>query len=140
VLFDPAMATEFAFVHKRGAQLFSKSRFVAAQFDAYFRDGLWLETARHSNSMAKRIAAAIRASKSGRLAWQPEANEVFAIISRDLEKTLRAKGASFHEWRAPHGYAGEIAGDEILVRFVASFATTADDVARLGELLGWMTA
>jgi threonine aldolase len=59
VLFDPARAQELAFMRKRAAQLFSKSRFIAAQFDAYLADGLWLETARHANAMAARLAAAI---------------------------------------------------------------------------------
>ena len=43
VLFDPAQAAEMAFIRKRAAQLYSKSRFIAAQFHAYFEDGLWLE-------------------------------------------------------------------------------------------------
>ncbi|WP_292401314.1 low specificity L-threonine aldolase, partial [Mesorhizobium sp.] len=42
VLFDLDRASELAFLRKRAAQLFSKSRFVAAQFEAYFKDGLWL--------------------------------------------------------------------------------------------------
>ena len=45
VLFDLDRAEELAFLRKRAAQLFSKSRFIAAQFDAYFEDDLWLETA-----------------------------------------------------------------------------------------------
>ncbi|WP_292141913.1 beta-eliminating lyase-related protein, partial [Mesorhizobium sp.] len=48
VLFDLDRAKELAFLRKRAAQLFSKSRFVAAQFEAYFKDGLWLDTARHA--------------------------------------------------------------------------------------------
>ena len=71
VLFDPAKAAEMAFIRKRAAQLYSKSRFIAAQFDAYFEDGLWLETARHANSLAARLAGHIRASKKLRLAWEP---------------------------------------------------------------------
>ena len=68
------------FFRKRAAQLFSKSRFIAAQFEAYLDDGLWLETAAHANAMAARFAAGITASPGSRLAWQPQANEVFAII------------------------------------------------------------
>ena len=41
VIFDPAKAAEAPYLRKRAGQLFSKSRFIAAQFDAYFRDGLW---------------------------------------------------------------------------------------------------
>ena len=40
------------YLRKRSAQLFSKSRFIAAQFDAYLEGGLWLDLARHANLMA----------------------------------------------------------------------------------------
>src|SRR6185369_13945927 len=86
VLFDKATAVEMAFIHKRAAQLFSKSRFIAAQFDAYFEDGLWLDSARHANALAARLAGHIRASAKIRLAWEPHANEVFAIISAEEQK------------------------------------------------------
>ena len=81
VLFDRSKAAEMAFIHKRAAQLYSKSRFISAQFHAYFDDGLWLETARHANSLAARLAGHIRASKKIRLAWEPAANEVFAVMT-----------------------------------------------------------
>ena len=59
VFMDPKAAREFPFLRMRAGQLFSKSRFVAAQFDAYLKDGLWLDTARHSNAMAARLSKAI---------------------------------------------------------------------------------
>lgn len=37
------------FLRKRAAHLFSKTRFIAAQFVAYFHDDLWLENARTAN-------------------------------------------------------------------------------------------
>ncbi len=64
VLFDPDAAASCAFMRKRAAQLFSKSRFIAAQFEAYFDDDLWLETARHANAMAARLADAICAPRT----------------------------------------------------------------------------
>ena len=70
VLFDPAKARDFAFYRKRAAQLFSKSRFIAAQFEAYFKDDLWLDTARHSNGLGGKLAAALMASNHARLAWR----------------------------------------------------------------------
>lgn len=135
VLFDPGMAREFAFIHKRAAQLFSKSRFVAAQFDAYFAGDLWLETARYSNAMAARLASHLRTSPCARLAWEPQANEVFAILSADVSAALQQKGVVFHPWHAPRGFAEEIAPDEAVCRFVTSFATTQKDVESLGALL-----
>ena len=136
VLFDLDRARELAFLRKRAAQLFSKSRFIAAQFDAYFKDGLWLETARHANSMAKRLAAAIGGSSSAQLAWKPQANEVFAVMKRSEAERLQAAGAVFYEWHKPASFDGPLADDEALYRFVTSFATTSEDVERFGELAG----
>ncbi len=127
VLFDPGRARDFGFLRKRAAQLFSKSRFVAAQFEAYFADGLWLELAAHANAMAGRLAGRIAASNALRLAWQPEANEVFAVMNRELFGRLKRE-AIFYPWAVPHASAGEIGPDETLCRLVTSFATTAADI------------
>jgi threonine aldolase len=135
ILFDLDRAREFGFIRKRAAQLFSKSRFIAAQFDAYFEDGLWLETAAHANSMAARLASSIRASTRVRLGWQPQANEVFAIMPDATMKMAQDKGARFYDWPTPHGFDGNIVEGETLCRFVTSFATTAEDVDRFGDLI-----
>jgi threonine aldolase len=135
VLFDPAMAADFAFIHKRAAQLFSKARFVSAQFEAYFRDGLWLETAAHSNAMATRLADALRRSERMRLAWEPQANEVFAVIGQDDAARLGHAGAVFYPWHAPASFKGKLAGDEAIYRFVTSFATTPAEVDAFAALL-----
>ena len=52
VFFDPAKAEGMQSRRKRGAQLVSKHRFIAAQFEAYLRDDLWLALARHANAAA----------------------------------------------------------------------------------------
>ena len=135
VLFDLDRARELAFLRKRAAQLFSKSRFISAQFEAYFRDELWLGTARHANAMAARLAAAIEDSGKARLAWLPQANEVFAILKRQEAERLQAKGAAFYDWHKPHGFDGHVSEDEGLYRFVTSFATTAEEVDRFGALI-----
>lgn len=130
VLFDPSKAHEMHFLRKRSAQLFSKSRFIAAQFEAYFAGDLWLNLARHANAMARRLADGISDSASGRLAWAPDANEVFAIIKRDAAARLRQQGAVFYDWHVPQHLAGSVGEDEGLYRLVASFATRSEDVDR----------
>lgn len=135
VLFDLDKARELAFLRKRAAQLFSKSRFIAAQFDAYFKDGLWLETARHANAMAAGLAAAMENSPSARLAWQPQANEVFAVINKAKAEKMLAAGAAFYDWHTPAGFNGTVAEGEGLYRFVTSFATTQADVDGITKLL-----
>ena len=135
VLFDLDKAREMAFIRKRAAQLFSKSRFIAAQFDAYFRDNLWLETARHANAMAQRLASAFREGRNTRLAWEPQANEVFAVMETGLAEELKSRGAVFYPWEAPAVWDAKPEAGEALYRFVTSFATTADDVDRFAALV-----
>ncbi|MCV0393854.1 MAG: low specificity L-threonine aldolase [Rhizobiaceae bacterium] len=134
VVMEPDKHEALPFLRKRAAQLFSKSRFVALQFEAYFRDDLWLSTARHSNAMAARLAEAFRASNAVRLAWEPQANEVFAIMSRERAENFRRRGAIFHPWATPRGYEG-VGADETICRFVTSFATTVEDVDGFTRLL-----
>lgn len=130
VFFDPAEAADFAYRRKRAGQLLSKSRFVAAQFEAYLRDGLWLELATHANAMAGRLAEGVRAA-GGRLAAPADGNQLFAILPRAVLAALREAGASFYEWDAAAlSEEGRPAEDEGLIRLVTSFASTADEVDR----------
>jgi Threonine aldolase len=136
VFMNPEMGRDLPFIRKRSAQLFSKSRFIAAQFEAYFRDGLWLELAAHSNAMAARLQKGIAASTRARTAWEGPANEVFAIMKKATAASLREKGAKFHDWNMPRARRGQLGADEVLVRLVTSFATTEEHVDRFVELLG----
>jgi threonine aldolase len=134
VFFDPAMAADLAFMRKRAGHLFSKTRFVAAQFHAYFADGLWLKMARHANAMAARLRAGLAQAEDARLAWPTETNEVFAVFAKERAAALKAAGAVFYDWPPPHGV--EIDGEaEALVRLVTSFATTPEEVDRFVEEL-----
>lgn len=133
VFFDPQKARDFPFVRKRGAHLFSKSRFIAAQFEAYFADDLWLKTARHANAMAARLATHFTASPNARLGWKPEANEVFPILGKGLADELKEQGAVFYAWPTPAGL--DVGADETLCRFVTSFATTESEVDEIGRLI-----
>lgn len=134
VVLNPEIGRDLPFLRKRAAQLFSKSRFVAAQFDAYFANDLWLESARHANRMAQALADAIDASSKLRLAWRPDANEVFAIMTKETFASLQHEGAVFYEWHTPHGYA-DVGENETMARFVTSFATTDEDIERMADLL-----
>ncbi len=130
VLFDTRMADDFAYARKRAGQLFSKSRFVAAQFQGYFDQGHWLDNAIAANAMARRLADGIKKSPHARLLFEPEANEVFAVWSDATSKRMRAAGAAFYDWPVDGLSPGErpIEG-ESLIRLVTSFATTPHDVS-----------
>jgi threonine aldolase len=134
IFMDPEQSTQMPFLRKRAGQLFSKSRFIAAQFDAYLENDLWLDLARHANAMAQTLAEEIRKSKQMRLAWLPQANEVFAIIKQDRLNKLQACGAALYDWPPPHGMQSLLKEDEVLVRLVTNFATTTEEVRRFAEL------
>lgn len=134
VFFDPEQAGQFPFLRKRAGHLFSKSRFVAAQFDAYFHDNLWLRLARHANEMAAALANAIGKAPRLRLAWQPQANEVFAIMPSGEHDRLKKEGALFHPWQPPAEIAKDIGAGEILARFVTSFATEEAEIEKFSQI------
>jgi threonine aldolase len=133
VVFDPDLAAEIPYLRMRAGHLFSKMRFVAAQFEAYLADGLWLELARHANGMADRLRAAIDACDSARLAWPTQANEVFVAMPETLAEKLREAGAQFHDWSHSDDFTAE--DGELLVRLVTSFASEADHVDRFAGIL-----
>lgn len=127
VEFAPERFGDIAAMRQRSGHTASKARFIAAQFEGYFADGNWLKTARHANEMARRLAEGIGASGTARLGWEPQANEVFAVLPKAAIGTLRADGAMFYEWPADGVAVGP---EEELVRLVTSFATTREGVER----------
>ena len=135
IVLNPELGADMPFLRKRSAQLFSKSRFVAAQFDAYLENDLWKQTAAHANRMAARLAAHAESASALRLAWQPQTNEVFLIMPKSTHESLTKAGAAFYPWHPPRSFHGEIAADETMARFVTSFATTESEVDRFGDLI-----
>lgn len=135
VFFDLDAARGFEYFRKRGGHLFSKSRFVAAQFDGYFEDGNWLNTATHANEMALKLAAGIR-DAGGRTAWPVEANELFPILKRSQFEALEAAGAKLYEWPA-QGLSDNLApkDGEVCLRMVCSFATAEEEVEAFLKVL-----
>lgn len=134
VCFNKEDAAAIPHLRKRGANLFSKSNFVAQQFDRWIEGDLWLELARHSNGMAEKLADAVRGSSDARLAWETGGNQLFIVMSDEKAEALRAEGAKFYDWDTPMGMEDAIAKDERIRRFITSFATTDDDIARVAAL------
>jgi threonine aldolase len=117
IFFDPELARNFAYRRMQGAQLSSKMRFIAAQFDALFTDDLWLMSAKHANAMASMLARGLEALPGCRLTQRVEANEVFAILPRQHIAALQSE-CFFHIWEESISEA----------RFVTSFDTTEEDI------------
>lgn len=125
VIFNTALAEQFAYRRKRSGHLWSKHRFLAAQWLALLEDDLWLENARHANAMAQQLAVAFAAHGSIDLPWSVDANEVFPVIPEVVRTRLREVGFNFYDWPAQPDMA----------RFVTSFTTEAAVVDRAAAII-----
>lgn len=136
IVFDPANAGEMPWRRKRAGHTLSKGRLIGAQFEGLLADGHWLDLARHANAMARRLADAVVAAGKLRLAWASEANEVFLVLPLRAQAVLDTQGVQYIAWSDDALPAGqELQPDEVVGRFVCSFATRAEEVDRLAAVL-----
>ena len=117
VFFNPSEAKTFPFRRKQGGHLFSKMRFLAAQFDAYLGEGRWLGYATHANEMAQRLASGLQAMPDIQLCHPVEANELFVELPGAVIDGLMADGFQFYRWEADNR-----------IRLVTAFNTTPEAV------------
>ncbi len=124
VFFDPKLAADFKFYRKQGMQLASKMRFLSAQFEALFKDDLWLSNARHSNRMAQLLKREVSKHPQVKIVYKVEANGVFAKIPRRAITKL-LKRYFFYVWNE----------EQSVVRWMCSWDTTEQDVKQFAEFL-----
>ena len=123
VFFDEDLARDFEFRRKRAGHLWSKMRFIAAQFDAYFEDDLWMRLARRANAMAQRLSDGLAAVDGVEISYPTQINEVFVCFPDGVADKLREAGAAFYPWVTP----GDPAGGA-MQRLICSFRTTEVEV------------
>lgn len=119
VLLDKTLGRRFGARLKHGGQLVSKARFLAAPWIGMLEGGAWQARATHANAMAARLAA----SMPFPLRHPVDANAVFAEM--DEPTRLRLMDAGWLVYRFIDGS----------VRFMCSWATTAEAVDEIGEAL-----
>lgn len=104
---------------KQMTQLYSKSRFIAAQFEAWLENGLYLALAGHANRMARYLADRLQEIPEVRITRPVQTNVVFACIPFSLYRKL-SENHYFYIW------------DETTteVRWMCSFSTTPEDIDR----------
>ncbi len=125
VLFlNPLLSANSKYYRKQAAQLFSKMRFIGAQFVPYLRDEIWKTNATHSNRMAKILEREIRKLKGVEITQPVEGNGVFAIVPTPLISRLQEE-FFFYMWDESRSE----------VRWMTSFDTTEDDIMKFTGLL-----
>ncbi|WP_135078752.1 low specificity L-threonine aldolase [Terasakiella sp. SH-1] len=119
VFFNRDLGADVGYKRKRSGHLHSKMRFIAAQWDAYLNNSLWLKNARHANAMAQRLKSGLETVSGAELYFPVEANEIFLSLPENTLQTLEKGGYSFYRW---HDSASP------LIRLVTSFNTEESDV------------
>ncbi len=117
VFLRPELARDAVYVRKQAMQLYSKMRFISAQFEAFLSNELWKTMASHSNRMAALLSSELTKIEGVRLAYPTQANGVFVALPRKAIDTLLEK-YFFYVWNEER--------DEI--RLMCSFDTTEEDV------------
>ena len=117
-------------IKQRGGML-AKGRLLGVQFEALFRDELWLETARHANRMAQRLSNGLKVL-GVELYMESPTNQIFPILPNSVIEVLRA-GFLF-DFIAPAG------DDRSVIRFCTSWATPKENVDFLLCAIKWQMA
>lgn len=133
VIFDPSLAHEFELRRKRGAHLFSKHRYLAAQMLAYLTDDLWLTMARAANNKLARLVVGLRDIKGCTITWEPQANLVFATLPRAAHQRAFAAGASYY-LLGGDADVGD-ADEPLLARFVCDWSVPEAEIDRFLDIV-----
>ena len=124
LFFNPALTANTKYIRKQSMQLYSKMRFVSAQFLAYFENDLWKQNAAHSNRMARLLEAEVKKIPAVQLTQEVAANGVFAIVPQEIIPQLQEK-YFFYVWDEHRSE----------VRWMTSFDTTEDDIFQFAALI-----
>ena len=109
---------------KRHGALLAKGRMLGLQFDTLFTDNLYFRVGEHAIRMAEQLKE-VFISHNIPLAVDSPTNQQFVILNRSQYERL-SKEVIFEVW--------ERRGDnEIVCRFVTSWATTEDDIEAMRQ-------
>jgi threonine aldolase len=133
IFFNPKHAWEFELRRKRGAHLFSKHRFLAAQMQSYLAGDLWLDMAKKSNDASARLVQGLKQIPEVQIDFEPQANIIFAQWARAAHQRLHAAGAQYYVMAGDHTTGPS---DELLpARLVTDWSTTPENVDKFLDIL-----
>jgi threonine aldolase len=124
VVFNKELSKHIAYKHKQVMQLASKTRYIAAQFEAMLENETWRKTATHANKMAQKLSQAITGNPKIKITKPVQANAVFAEIPRDWYAPLQ-EHYPFYVWKeSTHE-----------VRLMCAWDTTEEDIKHFAEAI-----
>lgn len=111
------LAENIKYYRKQTTQLYSKMRFISAQFISYLNENIWLENARRSNDAAQKLYEEINGIEGIEITQPVQSNALFLILPGEIADKLRER-YFFYDWDAARHE----------VRLVCSWDTTDEDI------------
>jgi threonine aldolase len=130
IFFNSELANEAKNKIKQTGHVISKTRFISAQLNAWFKDELWLKLANSANNKAKYLSDHISLFKDFELLYQTEGNEVFFKIENKIYDQILKLDIIPNLW-------SKVNDNELVIRFVTSFET---EITEINELLARLTS
>lgn len=124
----PELEKNLMYYRKQTCQLFSKMRYLSAQFIPYLDENIWLENAQRSNAAAQHLANAMKDIKGIKITQKVESNAIFFILPKEITDELR-KHYFFYDWDTTRNE----------MRLVCSWDTTEKDITDFIEYLRKLT-
>lgn len=124
IFLDKSLAQDFKYIRKQSSQLPSKSRFIACQFHAYFKNDLWKTIAENSLKRAQELYDLVAEIPGIKLREKPQSNAVFATIPSTWVKPLREK-YFFYVWDE----------NTFECRWMTSWDTTPEDIQGFAQAI-----
>lgn len=120
VVIADELKIDFDLLQKQSMQLYSKMRYISAQFIPFFENELWKKAAEQANETCSYLEQSLRQFDEITLTMPVETNQLFAVIPKKIVTQLQNL-FPFYVWNTQTGE----------VRFVTSFDTTKEEVDEL---------
>lgn len=122
------LSENLRYYRKQLTQLYSKMRYISAQFIPYIEENIWLENATKSNNSAQKLLSSMKDIKGLKITQKVESNAVFFILPKNITDKLRER-YFFYDW--------DVNLNEM--RLVCSWDTTDDDIDAFTNYLKQIT-
>jgi threonine aldolase len=124
VVFNKKLSEHIAYKQKQSMQLASKTRFIAAQFEAMLSNDTWKKHASHANAMAQQLHKTLLKYPQIKVTKPVQANAVFAELPHQWNQPLQ-EAYPFYIWKDSSNEA----------RLMCSFDTTEADIDGFDSIL-----
>ncbi len=122
------LAEHIKYYRKQTTQLYSKMRFLSAQFIPYLNEGLWLENASKSNAAAGKLFQEMRLIRGIEITQPVQSNALFFILPKEVTDKLRER-YFFYDWDESRNE----------MRLVCSWDTSDEDISTFIAYLKQLT-